>query len=450
MKRAVGLVVLAVIGVTAAPATAQIIDHSRPRVITIDGPEEPLSTARLTAAPRQRILYMNRNGGTYFYGANNSWFNISSIVQDGSVVPPFQLNNTAWAQLMACVRTQFERFDFIVVDEDPGNVDHIESVVGGRSEDIGYYTPGGGAIGGVSPNTQCRIFERSIVFTFSEVYGTNVQLMCETVAQETAHSFGLDHEFYCPDPMTYLSGCGAKRFQDHNAPCGEDEPRLCRCTGATQNSVEELLLALGTSDPVPPTVAITEPADGATLPPGFRVKADAEDDKRITRADLLIDGGELLLTKSMPIDFPTPLDLSYGQHTIGVLVHDVGENQVTSTVTVTVAPECETAAECDPGEDCGGGRCAGPLGSPCADHIDCASAVCAVGPDDRLGCTRLCSSDADCDGLVCLESSSTCWADGGGGGGGGCQAGNGRHAAGSIAAGLLLAALFVMRRNKRS
>ena len=35
------------------------------------------------------------------------------------------------------------------------------------------------------------------------------------MAQETGHTFGLDHAFLCADPMTYLDGCTLpKQFQD--------------------------------------------------------------------------------------------------------------------------------------------------------------------------------------------------------------------------------------------
>ena len=70
-------------------------------------------------------------------------------------------------------------------------------------------------------------------------------IICETAGQETAHAFGLDHEFLCQDPMTYLVGCGAKSFQDEYVPCGEFQPRECNCGTPTQNSVQSMYQLFG-------------------------------------------------------------------------------------------------------------------------------------------------------------------------------------------------------------
>lgn len=45
--------------------------------------------------------------------------------------------------------------------------------------------------------------------------------------------------------MTYLTGCGRKRFTDLNVPCGEYEPRACACGGASTNSHRKLIAAVG-------------------------------------------------------------------------------------------------------------------------------------------------------------------------------------------------------------
>jgi hypothetical protein len=109
-------------------------------------------------------------------------------------------------------------------------------------------------VGGVAPFT-CGLIPTAVVYAFADVYGGDNQGICETVAQEVSHAFGLDHEFLCEDPMTYLSGCGAKTFQDQAASCGEFEPRECSCGGSSQNSVQQMLQTIGASDGtvVPPS-----------------------------------------------------------------------------------------------------------------------------------------------------------------------------------------------------
>lgn len=393
----------------------------------------------------QRILFVNRHGGFYTRGPNDASNNVSSIVPiSGATVPAFDLPGDAWDRLMACVRAQYERFDIIVTDEDPGDVPHEEAVVGGSPQDIGQ--PAG--VGGVSPFTfDCNEIPNAINFTFSEVYGTNVQAMCETVAQESAHSYGLDHELYCPDPMTYLVGCGPKKFVDFDAPCGEDVPRECVCGGTRQNSVDRLNIILGKSDPVPPTLTIVSPTEGEEVPPGFPIVVDAMDDKRITKGELIIDGMDEGLTgDGEEVAFNAPLDISFGPHTIEVRIHDVSDNIVSQTVNVVVAPECETAADCPDGEDCGGGRCAAGLGTVCANHAECASALCGISPDGARGCTQQCGNDDACPAGYECAASATCWPAEGGGGG--CQASTGRTTAAGAALALLVLGMFVTRRKR--
>jgi hypothetical protein len=62
---------------------------------------------------------------------------------------------------------------------------------------------------------------------------------------EIAHTYGLDHEHTCKDPMGYLGGCGARWFQDQELRCGEHEARDCADGKPTQNSVARLRAVLG-------------------------------------------------------------------------------------------------------------------------------------------------------------------------------------------------------------
>lgn len=218
-----------------------------PRGVYVRGPEAAAPehiTPRALAAPKHRVIYMNRSGGTFTPGASNSKTNRSSIVSYTSSIAPWDVSEAGWQEVMDCMREIWAPFDVEITDLDPGDAPHIESVVAGRPQDVGMSS----GIGGVSP-FDCGVIETSIVFTFARVYGTDYRAICETAAQEVAHSFGLDHQYMCEDPMTYLYGCGEKTFQDADAPCGEYNARSCSCGGSTQNSVE---LLLGFNGPRPP------------------------------------------------------------------------------------------------------------------------------------------------------------------------------------------------------
>lgn len=330
--------------------TFQVIDDR----LFVQPPEGPEAQAAA------HLLYMNRDGGAYTPGNNDSRTNRSSIIQQTRSIPSWQVSDTTWAAVMSCVRAQFDAYDIDVTDVDPGSVPHIESVVAGTPGDLGL--PSG--VGGVSPFTStCGTIANSIVFSFAEALPQNPQIVCEVVAQEVSHSFGLDHEFLCEDPMTYLSGCGAKSFQNVFAPCGELEQRAsCAIAGKfdcgrdTQNSVQLLSQRLGLKPGQPPSVTITAPADGAVVLPGFEVTADAVDDDAVTEVELLVDDASLGTLSAPPYSFTTPADLALGAHAIEVIARDgTGETSTSIEVEVATDPPPDDGGDGDGGGDTGDG-----------------------------------------------------------------------------------------------
>ena len=309
------------------------------------------------------LLYMNKDGGAYTPGNNDSRTNRSTLIQTTRMVPAWDVDAGTWADVMSCVRAQFAAFDIEVTDVDPGSAAHIESVVGGDPGDLGQ--PDG--VAGVSPFTpDCGVIANSIVFTFAEALPASAQIVCEVAAQEISHSFGLDHEFLCEDPMTYLSGCGAKSFQDVEAPCGEFSARSCAIAGKydcgrdTQNSVALLTQRLGLRPGTPPVVSIVEPADGAVVPPGFGVTAEASDDAGVTEVELRIDGGSIATASAPPYTFTAPADLASGSHVVEVIARDTtGETSTSVAVEVSEdAPPADDPPD-DGGDDGGDGEAGG-------------------------------------------------------------------------------------------
>jgi hypothetical protein len=150
------------------------------------------------------------------------------------------------------------------------------------------------------------------------------------MAQEVAHSYGLDHELLASDPMTYLSYNGKRTFKDQTVSCGESQPRPCGIGGTScrpnQNSVQLLNARLGTADAIAPTMVITSPADGATVQPGFTVEATASDNVAVTGATLLVDDAVITMTAGAgPYTFATDAMLAEGPHSISVEATD-GKN----------------------------------------------------------------------------------------------------------------------------
>jgi hypothetical protein len=398
LKTTIGslLVTIALAGIAAA-------EHPRPlrgTYIPI-GPrraEEP--TPRL--GPRHRILFVNRYGGTYSPGnVDDSSENRSTVAGETSRIPAFHGGDAGWAQVMSCLKDIYGPYAIEVTDVEPTpGTTYIESVVGGSWQDL----KGIGPAGGVSP-FRCETIERGINYTFSADYGEDWRTICEVVAQESAHSFGLEHEMLCDDPLTYLPACGPRRFQDFDAHCGEFENRVCSCGGSLQNSHQHLLAVLGPSDDIPPDVALTSPRDGETVSAGFAITAEAMDDVRVDRVEYFIDGAMVGSDERPLYQGEAPIDLLPGEHVVEAVAVDGDENRKGQAVRVTVPAACAVDGDCQAGTVCAQSRCLGAIGAGCEDHTDCANEQCYF---DTLAvegyCTVLCDSDAACpDGFACLE-----------------------------------------------
>ncbi|MBA3452956.1 MAG: hypothetical protein H0T42_07685 [Deltaproteobacteria bacterium] len=226
----------------------------------------PTGTGDHTAAVAQsRVIYLNKNGVTLFPGENDARTNRSSIATQQTTIPAWNVSATTWSATLSCMRDLFAPFDVTVVDADPGNVPHIEAVFGGSPEQLGMEPN----VGGVSPFTQnCAIIENSIVFTFTSVIPQDARLACEIMAQEVAHSYGLDHVLLASDPMTYLEYTGERTFKNQMASCGESTARPCGIGGSqcrpAQNSVTLLTERLGAKTSGTPMPPVTPPmGDGS-------------------------------------------------------------------------------------------------------------------------------------------------------------------------------------------
>jgi len=299
----------------------------------------PATGAPAGAVAQSRVIYLNHTGVLLRPGNNDSTTNTSSIVQQQVQIPAWNTDAQTWSDTVSCFRDLWSRFDVQVVDTDPGNVPHIEAIFGGTPTQVGLPSN----VGGVSPfTTDCSIIENSIVFTFTQaIPNITSREACEIMAQEVAHSYGLDHELLASDPMTYLSYNGNRAFQDQDVSCGEYQSRQCGINGsvcrATQNSVQLLLARVGQGDSISPVLMWSTPSDGETVAPGFSVEAAGTDNVAVTGATLLVDGVQAGTQPGAgPFSFPTAATLADGPHTLELQITD-GHNVQSQMRTVTVA-----------------------------------------------------------------------------------------------------------------
>ena len=203
-----------------------------------------------------RTIYLNPNGVILRPGINDSTNDVSSVVTEPTLITAWDTDWDTWEETVDCFKEIYAPFGVTITDEDPGVVPHIEAVFGGSPLDVGLPED----VGGVSPfTTDCAVIERSVVFAFTEVLPDDARTVCEVMAQEVAHSFGLDHELLASDPMTYLTYFGDRTFQNEMASCGEFGGRMCGINGSVcrqrQNSYALLMERLGAG-----TGVVEEPA----------------------------------------------------------------------------------------------------------------------------------------------------------------------------------------------
>jgi hypothetical protein len=221
----------------------------------------PASGAPADAIAQSRTIYLNHTGALLRPGDTDARTNNSSIISETTQFPAWNTDEKTWAETVACFQELWSPFGVQVVDQDPGDVPHIEALFGGTPQVIGLPPH----ILGVSPFTEdCSIIENSIVFEFTEeAHGITSRQACEIMAQEVAHSYGLDHELLPSDPMTYLPYDGDRAFQDKPVPCGEFTARPCGFAAtpcrSSQDSAQLLLERLGEGS------AEAKPADDGFL-----------------------------------------------------------------------------------------------------------------------------------------------------------------------------------------
>lgn len=267
---------------------------------TATGPGDDGAALTDLATPAPSVtLFLNRHGGAFRRGPSSSSTNRSSLVPGESAeLKPYGGSDDGWREVVDCIGEQFAPFNVAITEEEPREGEYIEVVVGDRPTSLGLPSK----VVGIAPmdTRGCRVIKKAVVFVFAEQVGERrSRRVCEVAAQEVGHALGLDHEFLCEDPMSYLKGCRApKVFQNVDARCGEHSSRDCMCGGETQNSMQVLAKKLGLKDgsmlpppqvdEAPPEIAFVETdARSSTGGEEVVVAAQVDDDVSVSQVELV-------------------------------------------------------------------------------------------------------------------------------------------------------------------
>src|SRR5262249_23245244 len=126
--------------------------------------------------------------------------------------------DTEWAALVQCMKEVYSTYDVVVTDVKPTNTTYHMAIIAGVPAEIGLNPD----VLGVAPlASDCSAQDNVISFSFANAHPqteliSRVNNLCWTASQESAHAFGLDHEYEftpdkrsaCNDPMTYRVDCG--------------------------------------------------------------------------------------------------------------------------------------------------------------------------------------------------------------------------------------------------
>jgi hypothetical protein len=394
------------------------------------------------------VIYMNRCAGgcTIKKGGDDEARTDTSTIPVGNgpfPVTEFQWGDAEWNELVTCMKEVYSPFAVTVTDVRPADtVDYNEAIIAGTPAELGLPN----TFGGIAPvMANCNPVDHAISFSFANLFTEpfeRVHELCWVAAQEVGHTYGLDHEYQyfngvsaCNSPMTYRSDCGGQKFfRDLTASCGENGVRECACSHQ-QHSHQWLQTVMGAGTPITTTqVAVTAPAEGATIGDGETVHALASAQRGVEKVSLLLNGYRWLELSGVAVG-PTgqpeadyalklPADVPDGVIDIEVIASDDLDVTATAKVTVTKGAPCTSAAACAEGQLCENGRCfwtppTGETGDSCEYPQFCVSGRCDT-IDGESHCTVECNPtfNSDCPtGFDCLGEGTdgVCWPPASGG-----------------------------------
>ena len=428
-----------------------------------------------------RTIFLNRcKGGCNVTSAefSDSRLNKSSI--GGGMLSAFSQGDTTWNGVVTCMKQTFSRFNVDIVDVDPGpHLNHFEIMIGGDPGELGL--PSG--VGGIAEYScsgvgACSLFvPNALVFVF-DIWGSDVNEICATAAQEIAHTWsGMDHVVDPSDPMTYARFSGMRNFKD-NVMCGSDcdyqcgtqscnafgftcagsgatGTHVCMSTGTSiQNNVQMITNLFGPATATAPTLTLTNPQHLSGQPRGFVIEANCTGPDPVAEVVFEIDGQRMQSVTAAPYRYTTPATLGDGLHHVNVICGSSMRVVSVASADVIVGAACNENV-CAAGFVCYDDVCIkgpdspGGVGATCTTSAECQYGGTCATDGETMACTIPCDLENDnCpEGFGCLDAGSmgVCWQ--GIDSGGCCETGGGK---GSVLLALGLAGLFITRRRRNA
>jgi hypothetical protein len=362
------------------------------------------------------VVYLNFEGGSITYSSNgdDSFYNESFIPGKNVTIPAF--NASHWGSnrtsiintIVADLQQVYAGYNVTFTTTRPSSGNYMMTMIGGSAALIGMEQ----GVLGVSPMDCSNQWARDVNFICTEdiaAYGMNLMALVYTIAHENAHTYGLAHINRTGDIMYWAEdGSGSLTWGAGTTRSGESN-----CS--TNNYQDDKLFLTqnvggGGSNPetTPPNVAITSPANGATVGSSFDVTVTATDASGIAKIELYANGALNNSSVVSPATFSL-LGMQAGTYQLQAKATDSFGNVGTSaTIAVTVPggqpTGCTSNAQCGTNQTCQSGTCVdnppaptgGALGANCSTNDDCTSTWCIHGEQNY--CTQACN---EAQGIYC-------------------------------------------------
>lgn len=242
-------------------------------------------------AASRGVVYVNFEGAELFFGNDDARDDTTVLAEMAGLFPAYGGTSQRDATLQA-VRSDFAAYDVLIVDQRPSSGSYTMAMVGPYDA---------GSVLGVAP-LDCRdAMPNNVVFAFhGDADGYTSTAQANTISQEVAHSFGLEHVDDQRDIMYPVSTGGDPAFLDACVDIVPSPEIVCgtqheeHCPAGQQSSHRELLTRFGPATPLDPAetvVELTAPDDGEEIDVDepFDIVARSVDGRPFANVVLFVD-----------------------------------------------------------------------------------------------------------------------------------------------------------------
>ena len=278
-------------------------------------------------------VFVELDGVTLTPGVtDDSRDNVTAIAELATTLEPFGGDPAERESILQAVRADFAPFDVRIVDQRPSSGDYVMVVVTPTN-------PFGDGVTGVAVD-DCgdAAGQRDVVFAFFGSGQATAADVATTIAQEVAHSIGLEHVDDAADVMYPIASGFDPYFNDDclalssAAGCPAQHEVFCE-QADHQNAFAELVATFGPrqDDGEAPTVTLFGPEDAVRAGQDVDLLVEAFDDTFVDRVQLL-EGDTIVGEDRAPPYRFTVTEIEAGQYELMAVAVDAAGNEASSEV----------------------------------------------------------------------------------------------------------------------